>query len=161
MGFMNSYKRLEKICGEMFDVDRGVSAYIDEMNNNPDGSYMISGWDDDLKNLKHYRWLRNQIAHEPDFTEESMCEVDDERWVNDFYYRIMNQSDPLALYYKKMKDLRERNRNSTNSCTQYCDEENTNYRTQHSAKPSGCALSVMIFIFILAFFAIAAYTILA
>ena len=61
VGFMNSYKRLEKICGEMFDVDRGVSAYIDEMNNNPDGSYTISGWDDDLKNLKHYLILKKKL----------------------------------------------------------------------------------------------------
>ena len=56
------------------DSDRRISAYIDEMINTPRGSYLVKGWDDDLKQLKHYRWVRNQIAHEPDCTEQNMCE---------------------------------------------------------------------------------------
>ena len=66
MGFIESYKHLEKLCGEVLNDDRRISAYIDEMINTPRGSYLVRGWDDDLKQLKHYRWVRNQIAHEPD-----------------------------------------------------------------------------------------------
>ena len=66
MGFIESYKHLEKLCGEVLNDDRRISAYIDEMINTPRGSYLVKGWDDDLKQLKHYRWVRNQIAHEPD-----------------------------------------------------------------------------------------------
>jgi hypothetical protein len=51
-----------------------------------------------LKNLKHYRWVRNQISHEPECTEQNMCDPEDELWLKEFYDRIMNQTDPLALY---------------------------------------------------------------
>lgn len=53
-----------------------------------------------MKNLKHYRWVRNQISHEPGCSEENMCEPEDARWLDRFYSRIMNQTDPLALYRK-------------------------------------------------------------
>ena len=103
MSFIESYKHLDKICGEVLNDDRRISAYIDEMKNTPRGSYLVRGWDDDLKQLKHYRWIRNQIAHEPNCTEENMCEYGDAQWIDDFYDRIMNQSDPLAMYRKATK----------------------------------------------------------
>lgn len=103
MGFIESYKHLEKLCGEVLNDDRRISAYIDEMINTPRGSYLVKGWDDDLKQLKHYRWVRNQIAHEPDCTEQNMCEPCDTVWLDDFYSHIMNQIDPLALYSKATK----------------------------------------------------------
>ena len=103
MSFMDSYKRLEKLCGEIMDDDRRVSAYIDEMISISEGRYIVDGWDDDLKQLKHYRWVRNKIAHDPDCTEEKMCTRSDTRWINGFYSRIIDQSDPLSLYRKAKK----------------------------------------------------------
>lgn len=100
MSFIESYKHLEKLCGEVMNDDRRVSAYIDEMINTPRGSYFVRGWDNDLKQLKHYRWIRNKIVHEPDCTEQNMCELSDTAWLDDFYSRIMNQTDPLTLYAK-------------------------------------------------------------
>ena len=100
MGFIDSYKHLEKLCGEVLNDDRRVSAYIDEMLRTPRGSYYVKTWDEDLKNLKHYRWVRNQISHEPGCTEQNMCEPSDTLWLDEFYSRIMSQEDPLALYYK-------------------------------------------------------------
>ncbi len=103
MGFIDSYKHLEKLCGDMLQTQHGISAYIDDMGNTPKGSYLVQGWDEDFKRLKHYRWIRNQIAHEPNCTEENMCEYVDAQWIDDFYDRIMNQSDPLAMYRKATK----------------------------------------------------------
>ena len=100
MSFIESYKHLDKICGEMFETQYGVSAYIEEMLNNPRGSFLVRGWENDLKQLKHYRWIRNQIVHEPDCYEENMCEAGDDEWLDDFYERIINQTDPLAMYRK-------------------------------------------------------------
>lgn len=93
MGFIESYKHLEKLCGEVLNDDRRISAYIDEMINTPRGSYLVRGWDDDIKQLKHYRWVRNQIAHEPDCTEQNICELSDTKWSDDFYSCIMKQTD--------------------------------------------------------------------
>ena len=91
MSFIESYKHLDKICGEMFETQYGVSAYIEEMLNNPHGSFLVRGWENDLKQLKHYRWIRNQIVHEPDCYEETMCEAGDDEWLDDFYERIIDR----------------------------------------------------------------------
>ena len=100
MEFMVAYKRLEKICGDVLGDDRRVSAYIDEMVNSPRGGDWVDGWYNDLKQLKHYRWVRNRIVHDPGCTEENMCQPGDVKWINGFYNRILNQTDPLALYHK-------------------------------------------------------------
>lgn len=100
MGFIDSYKHLEKLCGEILNDDRRVSAYIDQMVNTPNGIYYVDNWNDDLKKLKHYRWIRNQIAHEPGCSESNMCEKSDTLWLENFYSRIMSQTDPLSLYHK-------------------------------------------------------------
>ena len=99
MGFMDSYKQLEKLCGDMLGEGR-VSAYIKEMSDKPRGAYLVSSWETDLKRLRHCRRIRNRIVHEPDCAEENMCLPEDVKWLDDFYARIMNQTDPLALYYK-------------------------------------------------------------
>ena len=104
MGFMYSYKRLEKLCGEIFNTnDRPVTVYIDKMISLPRGSFLVRGWDEDLKQLKHYRWIRNKISHEPDCSEENMCSPADAKWIDNFYSRIMNRTDPLSLYRKAVK----------------------------------------------------------
>lgn len=103
MSFLDSYKRLEKLCSEMYGELHGLSAYIDEMISKPNGAYYVPGWNEDLKLLKHYRWVRNKITHDPGCSEENMCEPDDAHRLDDFYYRIMNRTDPLALYLKATK----------------------------------------------------------
>lgn len=100
MSFIDSYKHLEKLCGELLGNDRRISAYIDEMNNTPNGARYVKSWDNDLKQLKHYRWMRNKISHDPGYTEENTCTPEDEVWLDEFYTRIINQTDPLALYRK-------------------------------------------------------------
>ncbi len=135
MGFIDSYKRLEKLCGEILNDDRRISAYIDEMINNPCGQYCVSTWNEDLKKLKHYRWIRNKITHEPGYNEDNMCEPGDTWWLDDFYLRIMNQTDPLTLYHKATKN------NTYNTHTSY--NKPTNYK---SAPPNeiGCATIMVI-----------------
>ena len=76
MGFIDSYKRLEKLCGEIMDDDRRVTAYIEEMENTSNGHRYVSSWYEDLTNLKNYRHIRNLIAHEPNYSEENMCTPD-------------------------------------------------------------------------------------
>ena len=100
MGFIDSYKHLEKLCGDLLQNDRRLSAYIDAMQNTPVARYTVKNWDSDLKQLKHYRWVRNQIVHEPGCTEENMCTAEDAQWLDNFYARILQQTDPLALYRK-------------------------------------------------------------
>lgn len=134
MGFINSYKRLEKICSEIMDVDvHGVSTYIDEMLNMENGNDYVVGWQEDLKALKHYRWMRNQIAHEPDCSEENMCKQSDEMWVDDFYSRIINQTDPIAMYRKAVKQSASKPTKKTAKVDANGTKKKTNSRTYSSS----------------------------
>lgn len=136
MGFIDSYKELEKLCSEMYNNNHGLSTYIDEMIKKSNGSHYVSGWNEDLKQLKHYRWIRNRIVHEPGCTEENMCDPDDAQWLDNFYSRIMSVSDPLALYRKA------RSARTVPKPKQTYSFEPTNYTyPQHkksSSRPVGC-----------------------
>lgn len=135
MSFIESYKHLDKICGEMFETQYGVSAYIEEMLNNPHGSFLVRGWENDLKQLKHYRWIRNQIVHEPDCYEETMCEAGDDEWLDDFYGRIINQTDPLAMCRKatRPQPVAKSAQNHELAQLQYTYSEQPN-RSKHKSK---------------------------
>lgn len=152
MGFIDAYKRLEKLCGDILNNDRCLSAYIDEMRNTTQGSYLVRGWDEDLKQLKHYRWIRNQIVHEPDCDEENMCSEDDTQWIENFYSRIMNQTDPLALYCQATQPKRTPDRKIDGLYHQeiynsYHQESRNNYY-QKEQKPSGCGMALLIVVII-------------
>ncbi len=142
MSFIDSYKRLEKLCSEMYE--NGVSSYIDEMINTVDGSRYVAGWDADLKQLKHCRWARNKISHDPDCNEENTCEPGDELWLNDFRSRIMNVRDPLSLYRKakqsnkKQTNSVQRQTTSTQSKTYTTPQRNNEYKN-----PSGCLTCII------------------
>ena len=141
MSFIDSYKRLEKLCSEIYNDNHGVSSYIDEMINTPIGARYVSGWDEDLKQLKHYRWVRNQIVHDPGCTEENMCEYEDAQWLDNFRSRIMEANDPLALYRKA------RNPQPAQRPRQTHTPEPRTYtypqRTNAPQKPAGCLTYVI------------------
>lgn len=147
MGFIDSYKHLEKLCGDLLDDDRRVSAYIDEMINTKSGAYYVDGWEEDLKKLKHYRWMRNQISHEPGCTEQNMCEPEDAQWIDEFYNRIMNQTDPLAKYHNITHSSRNISKSKTNN-------SNHTYSQYHNYSSSahnnvGCATLFVILLLII------------
>lgn len=100
MSFLESYKHLDNLCRDMFSSEKGVTTYIETMEHTSGGSYRVNGWDSDYKNLKHYRWIRNHIAHENYASEGSMCDEQDTEWLDAFYSRVISRTDPLALYRK-------------------------------------------------------------
>lgn len=99
MGFMESYKHLDNLCKDMNGI--GVTGYIKDMEQMQNGSFYVAGWKKDYMQLKHYRYIRNQIAHENYADESNMCSAGDTVWLDEFYRRIMEQTDPLALCYKE------------------------------------------------------------
>ena len=150
MGFLDSYKHLEKICGEIMKDERKVSAYIEEMQRIFDGPYYVKSWNDDLKQLKHYRWIRNQIVHEPTCTEAAMCVPEDTAWLDGFYTRIMEQTDPLALYYKAIKSRNtveeKRNVESQKQTDTRCMEEHRRTNPTGIVLPGIILVSAMLFL---------------
>ena len=141
MGFIEAYKRLEKLCGEVLNDERRVSAYIDEMINASRGAYFVRYWDEDLKQLKHYRWIRNQIVHDPSCSEENLCSDADTQWIVDFHARIMNQTDPLALYRKATQPRQKQA--TKNAEGQYYQEQYQKHYYKTSNR-FGCFITLLI-----------------
>ena len=115
MSFIDSYKRLEKLCNDIYGDIHGVKAYIEDMRNTPMGQWYVRGWNDDLSRLKHYKWIRNQIWHEVDCTEDNMCKPGDAQWLDNFCCRILSGTDPLSLYRKAINPQRERKTANSNN----------------------------------------------
>lgn len=95
--FLDEYKQLEKLCSEIYGQQHGVSCYIDDMEKTP--SYTagrIPGWGNDLATLKRVRHIRNNMVHDPNYSEDNY-EWDAICFMKQFHQRILNSSDPLAL----------------------------------------------------------------
>lgn len=100
--FFENYKKLEKLCNEIYSVNNGVTQYINEMDNISSYKYhSIPNWNSDLSALKRLRRLRNQIAHNEGAFSDNLCTINDVEWLSDFHARILKQTDPLALLNQK------------------------------------------------------------
>ena len=103
--FLEEYKQLDKLCGELYDGQPGVTSYINEMKNvNWNDARDIPDWKSDLYELKRLRHIRNHLAHTEGAFDEKLCTNEDVNWVKNFRNRILKQTDPLALlqkYYRK------------------------------------------------------------
>lgn len=98
--FMESYKHLDKICREIFNNEKGITTYINEMEANRNGAFYVASWNKTLRKLKKYRHIRNIYVHEVGSGELDICTIEDIQWLNGFYDIIMQSQDPLAQYRK-------------------------------------------------------------
>ena len=106
--FFEEFKKLEKLCGEMYGSHNGVTNYIDDMKDVPYSNYLdIPNWEDDLSQLKKMRHIRNNLAHEEGAFAKKVCTKNDIRWIQTFIKRIMNQSDPLAIQHRNQKNKKK------------------------------------------------------
>ena len=63
--------------------------------------YWIVEWNDEYRQLKHIRWLRNQIAHSAESVECSQADLD---WLKGFHNRLLTQQDLLAKAHRIIKE---------------------------------------------------------
>lgn len=111
--FFEEYKKLDNLCKDLFKSDRGVSQYIEEMEcTSFTKSRLVESWQDDYKMLKHVRWIRNNIAHNNDY---SGCNKSDVKNVKDFYQKIINQKDPFSVIDQNSRELQRRNNKNYNT----------------------------------------------
>lgn len=94
--FFEEYKRLDRICPDMYSTSGGISQYIQDMEDHfSDGARLVDGWKQIYGVLKHLRWVRNRIAHE---VSESPISCDqDLKMLREITSSILRQDDPLAL----------------------------------------------------------------
>ena len=101
MRFMESYKHLDNLCKDMNGI--GVTGYIKDMEQEHNGGFYVAGWKNDYAD------------------ESNMCSAGDTAWLDEFYRRIMEQTDPLALCYKetRFRSSSKFTKTKDSSATQY------------------------------------------
>ena len=100
--FLEAYKRLDKLCREIYDSEKGVTSYIQDMQSKPlSQTLKINNWNSDLKKLIALRHLRNQFGHDVGAFDNISCRQSDIDWLVDFKERIINGTDPISLLRKQ------------------------------------------------------------
>ena len=96
--FYEAYKKLDQLCKQVLSSNYGVSEYIAKMENTVwQERQDVQSWNDDLKQLRHVRWIRTDLSHRPGSFEETVCTQDDIDWIHEFYIKLLNQTDPVSL----------------------------------------------------------------
>ena len=99
---LDEYKYVDAICRDMFGTKKGVSAYIEQLDETPmTVRYWITEWNDEYRQLKHIRWLRNQIVHSTGYVECTQSDLD---WLKGFHNRLLTQQDLLAKAHRVIKE---------------------------------------------------------
>ena len=100
--FLEEYKYVDAICRDMLGAEKGVTAYIEQLDETPmTVRYWITEWNDEYKQLKHIRWLRNQIVHSTGNVECTQFDLD---WLKDFHNRLLTQQDLLAKAHRVIQE---------------------------------------------------------
>lgn len=129
--FQEEYKRLDHLCKDYLRSKEGVSEYIRQMESTSwrERGYVYT-WEEDYKQLKHIRWVRNQLAHEVGTLNSDICSEEDLAYVKSFYSRIMSGNDPFTLVRK----AKEKQKNQTKQ--QVPTREQTTTKTSKPAQQS-------------------------
>ncbi len=155
--FMDLYKRTDRFIKDAYSSSEGVSEYIRLMDTDfIRGSTNIRGWKSDYNNLKHIRWIRNQLAHEVSYNSD-ICSVIDYEWLEEFYKRLFSSDDPLATLRKiDMKAATERvgKRQTDNGSYQEPREVYTPPQRLSITKSAGCLSTFVIMLILSVFIAI-------
>lgn len=101
LDFLEEYKSLDNLCKDYLSSAEGVSEYIRRMDAAPwsDRRYVFT-FENDYKQLKHVRHIRNQLAHEIGVINSDICTEDDLEWVRSFHERIIAGDDPFTVIRK-------------------------------------------------------------
>ena len=100
--FLEEYKYVDKICREMLGAEKGVTAYIEQLDETPmTVRYWITEWNHEYRQLKHIRWLRNKIAHSTEYVE---CTHSDLDWLKGFHNRLLTQQDLLTKAHRVIQE---------------------------------------------------------
>ncbi len=109
--FWEEYIQVDKLCKDMLCSDKGISTYIEIMDDTPiEYRRYADNYDDVYKHLKHLRWKRNQLAHEKENFNEPFATQEDIDYIVWFKGQIMAITDPLAVIKAQVRKL-EQDRN--------------------------------------------------
>ena len=141
--FLDEYKYVDKICREMFGTEKGVTTYIEQLDETPmTVRYWITEWNNEYRQLKHIRWLRNQIAHSTGYVECTQSDLD---WLKDFHNRLLTQQDLLAKAHRVIQESQiQRQQQQAKNIAAAAPKPGTNvYRSPRGPRKSWILIAVI------------------
>ena len=90
LDYLESYKRLDQLCRDMFRSKDGVTEYINQMDRVISRINSKEDWRNFYSRLKYQRRLRNNLVHN---TECSECTEEDIDEVEYFFELILSLSE--------------------------------------------------------------------
>ena len=98
LDYLDSYKRLDQLCRDMFRTKDGVTEYINQMDRVISRINSKQEWRNFYSRLKYQRRLRNNLVHNTECSEGTEEDIDE---VECFFELILKQEDPLACIRKQ------------------------------------------------------------
>ena len=120
--FLRAYKKLDELCKQVLGSSRGISEYIDQMQNEGEDCLKIPNWYNDLKELKRLRWMRNRLVHDADSFDVLTITREDILYLKEFRSRILECEDPFALLRNSQKTIKRSNSRTKNGETEFVDD---------------------------------------
>ena len=139
LDYLESYKRLDQLCRDMFRTKDGVTEYINQMDRVISRINSKQDWRNFYSRLKYQRRLRNDLVHN---TECSDCTEEDIDEIEYFFDLILKQEDPLACIRRQQTLTRHASIQTSDS---------SSIRREYHSKKSGI---VEFLIYIIVFIAI-------
>ena len=140
---LEEYKYVDAICRDMLGAEKGVTAYIEKLDETPvTVRYWITEWNNEYRQLKHIRWLRNQIVHSTGYVECTQSDLD---WLKDFHNRLLAQQDLLAKARRVIKESQiQRQQQLANTVTAAAPKPGANvYRSPRGPRKSWILIAVI------------------
>ena len=107
--FYEAYKQLDLLCKQALESNYGVSEYIKQMDDTSCRDLQnVQFWIEDLKQLKRMYRIHTELSQRPGSFDDTLCTQEDIDWLNDFYIRLLNQTDPFSLLVKKESCVAEK-----------------------------------------------------
>lgn len=121
LDYLDSYKRLDQLCRDMFRSKDGVTEYINQMDRVISRINSKQDWQDFYSRLKYQRRLRNNLVHNTGCSE---CTEEDIDEIEYFFELILKQEDPLA-YIRRQQAITKKASIETNRYGSYHPIEQT------------------------------------
>ena len=119
LDFLEEYNSLDELCKQILSNEKGISAYINEMNKEQNNHSSIACWENDYRQLKKMRGIRNRLVHESNSFQDNLVTIEDIKWLHTFYSRIINCTDPFSLLYKSRNITSKKSTLKENSSDNY------------------------------------------
>lgn len=117
INFQEKYKSLDNLCKDCYNSQEGVSEYIRQMEKHMlEGKRLVADWENEYSDLKHVRWIRNQLAHEVGTLNSDIVEEKDSLFLFNFYNKLINTKDALSEL-RKIKSEQIKNKHTNDNAS--------------------------------------------